>query len=155
MGGAPPNNGANPNPGNANPPADPGAIAPVPPNQRPAAPPAAAPNAPAGEITVTLSNPRRSNEIGLHNGLSVNYQFANGAPRFGGIHFRLVIKSNGGDISHAELHGILDQEGTVSVREFAGFGGGLRGPMEIYMEKSAIPGRFGQWVRCSNSVTMN
>jgi len=160
LGAPPPDAGRNnPNPAPVNPPnpppADQGGMPPADPNPQPGGKAPARPDAPAGETVVTLSNPRRSNEIGLRSGFSVDYRFNGGAPRFGGVHYRIVVKQAGGGISHGDIHGLLDQEGTLNFREFGGFGPGMRGAAEIYMERSNVPGPFGQWTKCSNSVTLN
>jgi predicted Zn finger-like uncharacterized protein len=166
----PPPGAANPMAPNAGPQAAPNAgpqAAPNPGGQQPmpggGGPPAVPPGAGGGgaapnQNLVVLSNPRRGGGgIGMggpRSGFSVNYRFTQAGGARIGSHFRVVIKDTRGDISHGDLHGILDQEGTLSFREF-GFGGGLNGPCEIYMEQSDIPGRFGNWQRVSNSVTLN
>ncbi|MGL4419980.1 MAG: hypothetical protein ACRCZF_04885, partial [Gemmataceae bacterium] len=121
------------------------------PNANPAPAPVPAPG-PAAGAKVTLSNARWDGAFGS---FAVDYRFNNGQRPFGG-RFSLKFKGTDGNIGSADMH-FLDASGTAKIHVIgAGFGGGNRGSIEIWMEEGGFPGAFGPaGTKISNSITLN
>ena len=120
------------------------------------------PQAPNAGEKVRISNARWGGGGGFGGGFpgqgdfTIEYEFLQGRP-IGG-RYKVYCKHNDGSSSEAEMHGIIDQRGTLTIKSFGGgFGRPRQQGMEIWIVEGGFGGPFGgnNGTKVSNTLTLN